>query len=166
MADSITQEKHAIIDELRDVSCDYDSVARRAARVFQHSGAVTRLSWISREFEGYGEATGRERLHGVLGLTAQDPLVKRVASYRTEIGVRTDKEPPQQFAHFFVESLSELSAARERVERGASTPFVELAFGPHGAADYPRSIEFPADVFTRVLFGFAKLLRDELEKLP
>jgi hypothetical protein len=63
------------------------------------------------------------------------------------------------FAHFFVESLGELTEARDRVGRSGGTSTVELEFGPHAArTDYPARAEFPRDVFERICAGFLAAL--------
>ncbi|MBI4703394.1 MAG: hypothetical protein HY744_19955 [Deltaproteobacteria bacterium] len=149
--------------ELRDVSCDHSAVARAAAMLFDAPGHEAERRWLDFELTGYGAATTAQRLHEVLGLEEAHPLVQEVAAYRSEVGVRTDQQPEEQVFHFFVESLRELADAGGAVERAATTPFVELAFEVKG---YPRTIEFPRDVFHRVLSGFAIALERRLGALP
>jgi hypothetical protein len=117
--------------------------------------------WLDCELGGYGVLADIQPLHVRLGAPADDPVVRRVAAYRTQIGTIIAPPRPQPIAHFFVEPIGELESLAQHA-RGADGTLLTVDFGPHAAvASYPRSAEFPCEVFERIVQGFLSTL-DEL----
>ena len=133
------------------------AVAQQGLQLFETAGDGARAHWLRLELAGYGDAAVRP-LHEVLGVGPADRLVAHVAAYRTQRGTVLAPNAGGPFAHFFVEPLSELVAARDRMRNqpGAS---VALDFRPGDAlASYPGRVEFPGDIFERITAGFLAAL--------
>jgi hypothetical protein len=133
---------------------DAVQVAQEAHRIFEDAKDEVRVRWMNLELGGYGPTETR-RLHEVLRVPQGDRLVAHVAAYRTQRGAELAPDPARgPFTHFFVEALSELVAARDRVRQSGSASDVELDFGPGRAlAGYPARATFPRDVFERIVGG-------------
>ena len=146
-------------------SGDLVAVATEARALFADVGDHVRTRWLDLELRGFGALTDAHPLHDVLGVAVGDELARNVAGYRTQVGrAWANATGRDQVAHFFVEPLAEIIAARDRLRAASVTGMVELSFGAHaGAPDYPASADFPADVFERILLGFAVALREQLE---
>jgi hypothetical protein len=132
---------------------DVVAAARDARRIFEERGDEVRARWLSLELGGYGTAESRP-VHDALGVPASDRLVAHVTAYRVQRGNELAPNPNGgPFSHFFVEGLTDLTAARDRV-RQVSSPKVEVQLRPDGTSGYPMRAEFPHDVFERVVSGF------------
>jgi hypothetical protein len=117
--------------------------------------------WLDCELGGYGVLTHIQPLQAGLGAAADHPVVHRVAAYRTQVGMVFGSTGARPFAHFFVEPIGELESLA-RAARGSGGTLLTIDFGPHaGVENYPRSADFPSDVFERVVRGFRTAL-DEL----
>ena len=134
--------------------------AQEARQLFLDVDDGTRAHWLDLEIGGYGNLADIQPLHEVLRVSANDRLVAHVAAYRTQRGVElTPGAQPVVFAHFFVESLGELTEARDRVKRSGGTSTLDLGFGSHeGRSNYPARLEFPRDAFERICGGFLAAL--------
>lgn len=159
----------ALCARLNDPREGLVTLASEAEAVFAKVGDQTLDSWLKLELHGYGKLTEVRPLHEVLGVGPGDRLAVQVAAYRTQVGhvfeagTRRHGSP---CAHFFVESLQILTESAERVRGRGSTGALELEFGPHaGRPDYPKHLEFPVDVFDRVLLGFRATLHLRLREL-
>lgn len=116
--------------------------------------------WLDCELGGYGVLTDIQPLHVVLAAPAEHPVVHRVAGYRTQIGIVFGPSGSRSFAHFFVEPIGELESLA-RAARGSGGTLLAVDFGPHaGVENYPRSADFPTDVFERIVRGFLITLDD------
>ncbi len=156
------------VDRGNSIGDQSDLLARtqRAREHFEKIGRGDRIRWLECELNGYQASTEARRLHDVLSLPRNDALLGRVVSYRTQTGTRADTL--DAWRHFFVESLGDLLRAAQRVHHAnVTTPTIDLSFEPNEATtDYPRTVAFPADVFERVLRGFASALQDEVGTAP
>ena len=133
--------------------------ARTSPRVI---GSAAHRRWLDCELGGYGVLADIQPLHVLLGAAPEDPIVRRVASYRTQIGTVFEPSGARTIVHFFVESIGELESLAHHARRGSST-LLTVDFGPHAAvANYPHSADFPADVFDRIVRGFLNAV-DDLE---
>lgn len=164
MADLIGQARslRARIDFARGTSqlADTAALATEARELFDRASRKTFVHWLNLELNGYGQQTEVRPLHEVLAVVQGDRLAVQVAAYRTRVGhLFGDDGRDRPLPHFFVESLEELARTADQVRAHQSTGFLELEFGPHaGRPDYPRRLEFPADVFDQVLLGFCATL--------
>jgi hypothetical protein len=161
---SIAARALALREQLNDGAAGRSAVdvvwaARAAHRIFEDAADETHVRWLNLELAGYGLASVRP-LHEALRVPLHDRLVAHVAAYRTQRGVELAPRPSRDvFAHFFVEGLADLVAARDHVRQGSGRA-VELDFEPHPAATpgYPTRAEFPPDVFERIVGGFLAVL--------
>lgn len=154
---------------LHDADLDDELLASEALGIFREAELLDDVRWIGLELRGYDVVTTPESLDRILGVAAGSDLAVAVASYRLQVGTVWEGTSPagRSTVHFFVESLTEIRTVRARVRAGAVTGQVELEFGPHpGDQTYPRAIEFPIDVFDRVLRGFRKTLERRLGSVP
>jgi hypothetical protein len=144
-------------------SADPIATATAARRLFEDAGDALRVRWLNLELGGYEPAMSTiGPVHRVLGVPPHDRLAAHVAAYRTQQGAR-DGGP--DLAHFFVEGLAELAAARDRASSASGTQ-IELSFGPApGSREYPTTATFPRNVFDRVLGGFLAALHLQLGAL-
>jgi hypothetical protein len=157
----------ALREALAGAGIDARAAARESRAIFVAANDLTRTRWIDLELTGYGARPERRPLHEILGLPAGAPLIAEVAAYRTQVGRRwTEPHGGSRVAHFFVEPLAELYAARDRVRIAKLTGRVELAFlAPGGAFDYPKLADFPTDIFEQIILGFVVALRRELGEI-
>jgi hypothetical protein len=144
-------------------------IAEEAKRLFEDAEDDARTRWLALEINGYGELVSTKPLHDVLQVGAGSRLAAHVTAYRTQRGwdaSASQIETRREFRHFFVESLGELVAARDRLDRSASGGSVLLDFGPQpGDPTYPTTGEFSRDVFDRILMGFEAALHLQLGDL-
>lgn len=154
-------------EALSTAAIDVVTAARASQAIFAEVGDLVRARWLDLELNGYGVLSSTRPLHEILGLPVEAPLTIEVATYRTQVGRRWgEPRGESKVAHFFVEPLAELIAARDHVRDASVTGLVELSFASHPSAPgYPKSADFPADVFDRILLGFASALGRELEDL-
>ena len=116
--------------------------------------------WLDCELGGFGVLTDIQPLHVVLAADPAHPIVHRVAAYRTQIGIVFAPEGPRSFAHFFVEPIGELESLA-RAAKDSTGTLLTVDFGPHATVEsYPRSADFPTDVFDRIVRGFLTALDD------
>ena len=161
------QRARRLREALGEAVIDAASAALESREIFAASSDPTHVRWLDLELSGYGHGHDRRPLHEILGLAPGAPLIVEVIAYRTQIGhLRGDSEVGSRLAHFFVEPLAELIAARDRVRIANVPGRVELSFAASRVApQYPSLADFPADVFDQVLAGFASALSQELEGL-
>jgi hypothetical protein len=152
--------------QLNHAGIDPVGVADEARQLFEEAADGVRFRWLTLELSGYVDHVAARPLHDVLGVPSGDRLAAHVAAYRSQRGIiATPGRPGGEFRHFFVESLGDLIAARERVA-GSSAETLLLDFGPHPRVPaYPRSAEFSRDVFDRVVLGFLAALHLQLGTL-
>jgi hypothetical protein len=145
------------------------AVAEETNRIFEDAADEPRTRWLTLEITGYGELASAKPLHEVLRVPPGSRLPAHVSAYRTQQGwdASTSQVAPRRaFRHFFVESLGELTAARDKLDRSTGGGSVVLDFGPQlGDPTYPTTGEFGRDVFDRILMGFEAALHLQLGTL-
>jgi hypothetical protein len=163
---SIAARASALRLRLNDPSVDPVAAALEAKRLFEDSMDEIRTRWMTLELGGYRDLVAVQPLHQVLRVQPGSRLATHIAAYRTQRGVQVVGAERRSFAHFFVEALSELVAARDRIRSSGGTSEIELGFGPHAAVpDYPETGEFARDVLERVVGGFVAALYLQLGEL-
>jgi hypothetical protein len=162
---TVAARARALMASLRIDSTDVVHLTEEARSVFAEVGDAARVRWLDHEISGYGTVSSVRPLHEVLALPPGDPLMTSVMAYRTQVGRRwPGSGEHDELVHFFVEPLVDLVSGRERLHSASPSAFVGLSFDAHpDAPQYPASAEFPADVFDRILAGFADTLQRELE---
>lgn len=133
----------------------------QAQRLFEDAGDVSRTRWMTLERIGYAVVLEAQPLHEVLEVPASDRLVAHVAAYRTQRGVVNGAAGPREIVHFFVERLSEIVDAGDRVVQ-ANSDRVELRFSSRSPPPQPEIATFGVDVFSRVVHGFVAALHLQL----
>lgn len=155
-----------------------------AERLFRDAGEDLRARWLACELGGYGQS-GALSLRETMGLTdadhledrpAEADLLHRVRGYRQYTGrvrtsaARPDARAPLQVPHFFGEPLEALRHLRQNAD-AIGLPFLEvesvsaghLATLPSGVPT--RTLEFPRNIFYRILSGLAVELELALSSL-
>jgi hypothetical protein len=153
---------------LNDQSADLETLAKEASGIFHDAGMPERQRWLDLELRGFGTLVDVQPLHEVLGVAPDHELVAFIARYRQQPGITWESGDPggRPFLHFFVEPISELKSASERVHEKVGTASVVLEFGPNGGSPtHPERGEFPRDVFDRVLLGLRATLHLQLGRI-
>ena len=133
-------------------------------RIFTDAADHVRARWLSLELNGYCSPATAKPLHLFLRVAPSERLAQQVAAYRAQRGLTATADgASEEFRHFFVESLWDLTVARRTVRRSTTAAFVALGFTLHtGAATHPSEGRFTRDVFDRVVDGFAAALHLQL----
>ncbi|MBI5532747.1 MAG: hypothetical protein HY898_08545 [Deltaproteobacteria bacterium] len=165
---SIAARGRSLQKRLHERVAEPIAAAMEAKRLFEDAADESHTRWLTLELTGYGDVVAATPLHQVLRVAPGDRLAVHVTAYRTQRGCDASSGRPQgEFRHFFVESLSELVAARDRLAKSASGVSVLLTFRPQlGDTSYPTTGEFSRDVFDRILAGFLAALHLQLGNLP
>lgn len=163
---SVASRAHALRNQM-NLSVRTSEVAREALRIVEDAGDHVLQRWLTLELTGYGEQVDTRALHDVLAVPQGHRLVAHVTAYRTQRGIdATSGHGPAEFRHFFIEPLSALEAARDKVAVSAGGGTVLLDFGPHPRdAHYPTAGEFTREVFDRIIAGFMAALHLQLGTL-
>ena len=142
---------------------DLVTVATQARALFAPTDPL-RARWMELELGGYRAIAQTPMLHDLLGVPLDHHLARTVADYRTQIGRIWTKDARRDTVfHFFVEPLAEIVAARDRVRAADVQGFVKLAFAiPASVPEYPRTLEFSADVFEVIVSGIKAALWHEI----
>lgn len=155
----VASQAEALRARLNKPDIDPVGAAHDARQLFAEVGDDAHVRWLNLEIAGYRDLVAVQPLHMVLQVPQSDRLAVHVAAYRTQAGIVTSKGVPNAFRHFFVESLTDLVATRDRVRQSTGASDLELQFGPHVVVvDYPSSGTFPRDVFERIVSGFVAAL--------
>ncbi len=164
---SVASPARALQQRLSRLSVGAVEAATEAMRILGDAADDVRCRWLKLELSGYAEHVDARALHQVLGVPHDHQLAAQVAAYRTQRGIDvTPEHRPVEFRHFFVEPLSELEAAREKVAASTGASALLLDFGRHARdAHYPTAGEFTRDVFDRVVVGFIAALHLQLGTL-
>ena len=151
---------------LNDHDVDLVVLVREASALFDAVQMRPQTRWLALEQDGYTSSTESRTVHESLGLKATDRLVVQVKTYRVQAGELAEG-PQVKFHHFFVESIAELTAARERVRTTvAHGARIRLEFPTPPAHPYvPTAGTFRADVFDRILLGLRASLHLQLAPL-
>lgn len=164
-----------------------------AQRLFDSVGDPLRVRWLECELRGYGHS-GAVSLRDSLGLSQPPPgsadvpdgdsdahpLVARVRGYRQYTGrvrsaaaSRLGRAAPLQVPYFFGESIDTVHHLRANAD-AIGLEYLEIevvATGRAGLSSLPsgapaRTLEFPRNVFYRILAGLTVELELALHAVP